>query len=103
MEPVQWGLFQELPLLASHFSFFLDEQVELVSWFSVSASEINPFFLQHSDAAVPNLLAPRTSFVEDSFSTDWGGVGGRWTAGGAQAVIRVVSTDGEEGGWGPLL
>ena len=23
-------------------------------------------------AAVPNLLAPGTSFVEDSFSTDWG-------------------------------
>ena len=27
-------------------------------------------------AAVPNFLAPGTSFVDDTFSTDWGGVGG---------------------------
>ena len=29
---------------------------------------------QYTKAAVPIFLAPRTSFVEDSFSMDWGGM-----------------------------
>ena len=41
--------------------------------------------------AVPNLLAPGTSFVEDSFSTNGEGCGGM-----VQAVTQVMGSDGEQ-------
>ena len=61
----------------------------------------------------PTFLAPRTDFLKDNFSTDWGGRQGRQeaelrprrgreTGRGAQAMA-MVSTGGEWGGWGPLV
>ena len=43
----------------------------------------------------PTCLAPRTSFVEDNFSTD--GVGGDGSGG------NVTGTSWQPGGWGPLF
>ena len=43
-----------------------------------------------SRAAVPNILAPGTGFVEDNFSTEGGG------RGIVQAVMRAMGSDGEQ-------